>query len=202
MQLSVAMVRRLCQARTILFKQQQNLALAGLQGAAPFSEVIDDIKPEDPLIKSRRSRYIGYIERRLQQSLSLGRHERCSISCRYDPLILNHQNRGSLCSTGAMHCPFRNNEALPPRKLHSTIFQIDQQLALDNVEELVIVIVLMPVIFTLYYAKTNHGVVHLAQGLVIPLILGSIRKRLLIDNLQRSVQNVQPCFIRKSRIPR
>src|SRR5579859_3101911 len=53
MKLAVAIVRRWGQARTTFLKQQQHLAIAGLHGAAALSEIADNRKPKNPLVKSR-----------------------------------------------------------------------------------------------------------------------------------------------------
>ena len=58
--------------------------------------------------------------------------------------------------TGAMHDLPGNHEALPGIQLHGTVFEIDQQLTLDYVEELVIHIMLVPVILAFNNAQANH----------------------------------------------
>jgi hypothetical protein len=60
--LAVAVVRRWNQERPTLPKEQQDLALAGLQSAPTISEIADNRKSEDPLVKPGRSRHIVYIE--------------------------------------------------------------------------------------------------------------------------------------------
>lgn len=47
-----------------------------------------------------------------------------------------------------MHQAFRNHGALPRTKLHRAALEIEQQFSLDHVEKFVIVVMLMPVIFT------------------------------------------------------
>ncbi len=51
------------------------------------------------------------------------------------------------------------------------IFKINEKLTLEDKKELVFLIVFMPVKFSLYDAEANHAVIHLTQGLVIPLLL-------------------------------
>ena len=43
-------------------------------------------------------------------------------------------------------------------------------LPLENEEKLIVVIVLVPVVFTLHYAKAHHRVVYPAERLVVPLV--------------------------------
>jgi hypothetical protein len=44
-------MRRLDGARITLFKQQQDLVFASLHGAAALSEIADDAKPKNLLVK-------------------------------------------------------------------------------------------------------------------------------------------------------
>lgn len=58
--------------------------------------------------------------------------------------------------------------ALSWTKFHGPAFEINQQLPFDDVEKLIVVIMLVPVIFALHHAETNYGTVHLAKRLVVP----------------------------------
>src|SRR5215467_10859072 len=88
-----------------------------------------------------------------------------------------------------------NNGALSRTKFDRAAFEINQQLSLDHVEKFVIVIMLVPVIFALHDAKTDHGSVHLAESLVVPLVGAGISKRALIDYFQRLTKDVESRFI-------
>ena len=90
-----------------------------------------------------------------------------------------------------MQDSFGNNGALSRTKFDCPAFEINQQLALDNIEKFVVVIMLVPVIFALHNAKTNHRAVHLAEGLVVPLVLTCLGERLLVDYFQWLVKNVE-----------
>jgi hypothetical protein len=48
------------------------------------------------------------------------------------------------------------------------IDEIDEQTAFDDVEELVLPLVVVPVIFPFDYSKANHRIVHLAECFVVP----------------------------------
>ena len=53
---------------------------------------------------------------------------------------------------GAMHDALRNHESLARAQLHGPAFKIDQQLAFDHVEKLIVVIVLVPVVLAFDHA--------------------------------------------------
>ncbi len=62
-----------------------------------------------------------------------------------------------------------HDETLSGIELDGTVFKVDEQLALDDVEKLVVHIVLVPVILTLKNAQANNRIIHLAERLVVPL---------------------------------
>src|SRR5205814_2909439 len=64
-------------------------------------------------------------------------------------------------------------------------FEVDAERAVDDIEELVLLVVLVPMEFTLQHAEANHAVVHFAQRLVHPLLLGRALERLHVDQLER-----------------
>jgi hypothetical protein len=78
----------------------------------------------------------------------------------------------------AMDDSLGNDKSLSWIELDGLVFQVNEQLAVDDVEELIVGIVLVPVILTLKNAKPNYGVIHLAQRLVIPLEFASIGESL------------------------
>src|SRR3954451_16050583 len=123
-----------------------------------------------------------------QVILPHGSNRTCSsISCRNNSLVLDHQNGRALRSAGAMLGSLRNHKSLTRRKRHSAIFEINEQLALNDIKEFIVLLVLMPVILALDDAEANHRVVHLTKGLVKPLILTSLGDGFLINDFQRSV---------------
>ncbi len=97
---------------------------------------------------------------------------------------------------GAMDDALRNDKSLSGFKRDRLVLEVNQQLAVDHVEELIVGIMLVPVILTFKDAKPNHGFIHLAERLVIPLELASVGKSLGIDHFQRFVENIQAGFIR------
>ena len=69
-----------------------------------------------------------------------------------------------------MHDSLRYDKALLPAKLDAPILEVYDEATVEDEEELVVVVVLVPVILTLQDAQPNHRVVDLAQGLVIPAV--------------------------------
>ena len=66
--------------------------------------------------------------------------------------------------------PFGITTALPRSKIDGTILEIDQEPAADHVEELIFVIVFVPMIFAVDDSEPDDRLVHFAQRLVVPLI--------------------------------
>ncbi len=94
---------------------------------------------------------------------------------------------------------FRHDETLPRTKLDHLVFKIDQEMAVENKEELVDVVVLVPVIFTLQHPQPHDRVVHLTKSLVVPLVCARIDQLLNIDYFERPMQNVQASLVGKIR---
>ena len=59
-----------------------------------------------------------------------------------------------------MHHSFWNDEALTRQKVDRALFEIDDEASAKNEEELIVVIMLMPVIFPLHDAEPDNGIVH------------------------------------------
>ena len=95
----------------------------------------------------------------------------------------------------AMDHSLGNDKSLSWVELDGLVFQVNEQLATDDVEELIIGIVLVPVILTLNDAKPNNGVIYLAERLVIPLEFAGIGKSFGIDNFKWFVENIQTGFV-------
>jgi hypothetical protein len=53
----------------------------------------------------------------------------------------------------------------------------------------------VPVVFAFNGRHAHHGVVHLAQGLIEPLVFVRARNRVHIDQLKRLVKDIESCFI-------
>src|SRR4051812_15635596 len=70
---------------------------------------------------------------------------RPSIAGSYDPLRFDHQYDGALRRAGAMDDTLRHGESLLRRELNRAALKVDQEFALHHVEELVLLVVLVPV---------------------------------------------------------
>src|SRR2546430_17061143 len=83
-----------------------------------------------------------------------------------------------------MQDPPRYHEALSRAECDRASLEIDDELALYYIEELVVGVVLMPVILALHHAHSDDRVIHLAEGLVIPLELAGVDHRQEVDNVE------------------
>jgi hypothetical protein len=91
----------------------------------------------------------------------------------------------------------RHHESLALVKLDRFVFQIDQEPALDHVEELVLFVVLVPVVLTLDDAHADDGAVDLAERLIEPFVLAALGHRFDVDELEWAVQDVEAGFVRE-----
>jgi hypothetical protein len=85
----------------------------------------------------------------------------------------------------------RHREPLLGHQFDGAVFEVDQEAAVHDVEEFVLVIVFVPVKFALHDAEADDAVIHLAEGLVVPLVLTSFDEGLEIDELERAEFCVQ-----------
>src|SRR6266566_2855959 len=92
---------------------------------------------------------------------------------------------------------FGHDEALLRRKIDNAIFEIDQEMSIENEKEFIDVFVFVPMIFALNHRQPNNRIVHLAKRLVVPLVRADIGEFLHIDQFKRSVQNVEVSLVRK-----
>ncbi len=113
-----------------------------------------------------------------------------SIASRLDPGSFDHENHGSLRGPCPMHYTFRDCKSLPRCKLDRPVFQINDETPLHHIEELVFLIVLVPVELSLHDAEPDDAIIHLAKCLVIPRILARIDECLNVNELKGSVSHV------------
>src|SRR5262245_17315624 len=80
----------------------------------------------------------------------------CSlIPSRNNPCILNHENHRFSRGARAMHHTPGHDESLLWLEFHDAILKIDQQATINHKEELVIVVVLVPVVFALNHTEAH-----------------------------------------------
>ena len=96
-----------------------------------------------------------------------------------------------------MHHALGDDEALLGIEGDRAVLQIDEELAGNDVEELVIGVMLMPVILALNDSETNDRFVDAAQSLVVPGEFAVSDERPDVDHLERVVQDVEAGFVGK-----
>ena len=111
---------------------------------------------------------------------------------------LDHQNDGSLGRARTMLNAPRDDKTLLRSQIDGSTFQIDQETAFYDVKEFIDVGMFVPMVFTFDNSEPNDGIIHLAQGLVPPLVFAFVDQLLNVDQLERSVQNVQVSFVGKT----
>ncbi len=62
----------------------------------------------------------------------------------------------------------RNDKTLLGLKVDRSIFKVDHEVALQDKEKLIILIVLVPMVIALHYPQAHHRVIHFAKRLVVP----------------------------------
>jgi hypothetical protein len=87
---------------------------------------------------------------------------RSGIARGNDCRSLNHQDDRSFRGTRAMDDSLWYDKSLLPVELNAPILEVHDKAAVEDKEELVIVVVLVPVILTLQDAQPNDRVVDLA----------------------------------------
>jgi len=98
-----------------------------------------------------------------------------------------------------MEGSFGNYESLARREIDGAAFEVDQEMSFDDVEELVVGVVLVPVILSLDDSEADHGIVHLTQGLVVPAVCARIGEHFLVDHFERLVEDIETGFVGKWR---
>src|SRR5215831_686932 len=89
-------------------------------------------------------------------------------------LVLYHQHHSAPGRAGAVHHALGDNETLAWVELHGAAFEVNEQLPFDDVKELVVLVVFMPVVLALDDGHTHHGLVDLAKRLVEPFVGASV----------------------------
>jgi hypothetical protein len=120
-----------------------------------------------------------------------GRFEGSGIASGYDCRRFDHENDGTLRGTRTVHNPLGYHEALSWSKFDGLTLQINDEVPVEDEEEFIVAIVLMPVVLALQYAKPNDGVVHLTKGLVVPPVGACLNQRWNIDHAQGRKLNIE-----------
>jgi len=89
-----------------------------------------------------------------------------------------------------MHHTFRDSKSLPRHELNRPAFQVNVETPLHYIEELIFLVVLVPVELSLHDAEPHNAVIHATQSLVIPSVLARIDQRLNVNELKRAESRV------------
>jgi hypothetical protein len=81
---------------------------------------------------------------------------------------LNHKDYCAFRGTRAMNDALWHNKALLLSELDTSILEINDETTVKDKEELVVIVVFVPVVFALHDAEANDRIVHLTQRLVVP----------------------------------
>ena len=92
------------------------------------------------------------------------------ISGRDDRRSFDHENYGTVRSARTVDNALRYDESLLRPKVDGSTFEVDDEVTFEDKEELIVVVVLVPVVLTLQDTKPNHGIVDSAKGLVVPTV--------------------------------
>jgi hypothetical protein len=95
-----------------------------------------------------------------------------------------------------MHNTPRNDETLIGQKFNRSTFEVDDELSTQYEEELIVVVVFVPVVFALHHAQAHYRVVYPTECLVVPLVRDGLGQRRHIDQLQWIELDVEVCCVR------
>lgn len=94
-----------------------------------------------------------------------------------------------------MEDALRNYEALARRQLNGAAFEVDQQRSFNNVEELIVVIMLVPLVFAFDHSEADYGIVYLTECLVVPRWRSCVGEGLLVDQFEMGAEYVEACVV-------
>lgn len=89
----------------------------------------------------------------------------------------------------------RHSDALTRIERERSVLKINQELAFNHIEKLVVFFVLVPVVLALDNPYPDGRVVHIAECLVEPRMFDLASNFVEVDDLQRGVFNVKPGFV-------
>jgi hypothetical protein len=98
-----------------------------------------------------------------------------------------------------MHSPFRDDNAFAGRQIDAAVLEIDQKLPTYDIKKLIFVLMLVPMILALDHTESHDRFVYLAEGLVVPAISARIDQAGNVDDLKRTVQDVESGVVGKTR---
>ncbi len=69
-----------------------------------------------------------------------------------------------------MHEAFWHHEPLLGLQINRPIFEVDDEVTLQDKEKLIVALMFMPMVLPLHDPEANHGFIHLAERLVVPRV--------------------------------
>jgi hypothetical protein len=96
-----------------------------------------------------------------------------------------------------VHDTFGHDKTLAWSEIDETVLKLNQKVTLEHEEELVFVIVLVPVVLALHHAESYNGIVHLAERLVVPGVTAGGDKLRYVYNLKWFVMDVEMSCVGK-----
>jgi len=113
------------------------------------------------------------------------------IAGRDDRRGFDHENHCTLGSARAVNDALRHDVPLLRSQIDGAVLEVNDETAVENKEELVVVVVFMPMILAAHDAQANDRVVHFAQRLVIPSVGARSDQRRNVDYAQLRESNVE-----------
>src|SRR5712692_4464084 len=108
------------------------------------------------------------------------------VSGGLDAGAFDHQDDRAPERDGPMRQPLGHGDCLAGPQPDALVLELDRQLAVDHIEELVLVAVLVLVVLALDHTQSDHGLVDTAQGFVVPGIRNFSRDRRNVHPFQRT----------------
>ena len=113
------------------------------------------------------------------------------IPDRDDTGLLNHQDRAADRDHRSVQHARRNGKRLSGTEINAlSAVELDSEQPVQDEEELVLLVVLVPVELALHHAEPYENVAHLDQRLVEPRRVDSVDQRLHIHRLQGGKQGL------------
>jgi len=90
-----------------------------------------------------------------------------------------------------------NGKPLPGVEDHRPVFEVDEELAVEHEEELVVLIVFVPMVFAFDDSDAYDTVIHLRQCFIIPFVFDGLYHGRHVDEFKVVVFDVEDGGVRK-----
>src|SRR5438270_13006375 len=123
--------------------------------------------------------------------VSAGSRRPSAVAGRNDGSSLRHQDHRALGRARAVHHALGHDEALQRLQVDAPVRQVDDEVTFEDEEELIVMLVLVPVVFALHDTEPDDRIVDPAQSLVVPAVLALSHERGHVHDAQGSEPDVQ-----------